>query len=133
MKWSDSLLIGYEQFDCEHKTLFVIINTLQTMVLGDKDAKNLKHNLQMLFNFTNHHFGGEECLMDFINYPMIKDHIAEHSIFVSRLNDVSKSSRLAETNIQIDHLDFFSQWLLDHIPKADMEMVRYVKEIKRNK
>ena len=69
VKWSNSLLIGNEMIDNEHKMLVDLVNNLHTAILEDKADEVINSVLSSLHGYTKDHFSDEEKLMTSINYP----------------------------------------------------------------
>lgn len=125
IEWNDSLNIGIEEIDCQHRRLIEIRNRLAVHCAdGDEGQEHYHQVLSELFEYTRAHFQAEEDFMRSINYPELDVQQAEHNKFVETLLDFSAAAMRGEDG-RISCLDFLTRWLLGHIAGSDMKIGIY--------
>ena len=132
-KWSDSLKIGDELVDGQHKELIRMFNNLLAACASDKKEaeknKEIKELLDFLCLYTVQHFADEEDLQVKCEFPGYEEHRAMHEEFKLKAFDLCKkfegwgySYKLASIlRAQI------GQWLVDHIQQEDKKISEYLK------
>lgn len=124
-------LTGIELIDKEHTRLFELAEetyeVLQDEFSQDK-AMRITHLVSELINYTRTHFSHEEAYQKSINYPYIAEHAAQHRQFEDSLasldldeieNDLEGQNEMVQ-----NLLDFLNNWLINHILKVDMLLVK---------
>lgn len=124
-------LTGIELIDKEHTRLFELAEetyeVLQDEFSQDK-AVRITHLVSELINYTRTHFSHEEAYQKSINYPYIAEHAAQHRQFEDSLasldldeieNDLEGQNEMVQ-----NLLDFLNNWLINHILKVDMLLVK---------
>lgn len=122
---------GIDFIDQEHAKLFELAqethDLLYDSLLLDKSDKIIDL-ISELINYTRTHFSHEEEYQKSINYPYISQHIAQHRQFEDRLSEIdinSLSEDFEEQNETVeDILDFLIDWLINHIQRVDMLLVK---------
>ena len=117
--WNDSLSVGVQQIDQEHKKLIDLINILNESMKNGKSKETLQIVFSELVDYTITHFTNEEMLMQKANYVNFAVHKHEHDQLTQRakvLRDDYKSGKLM---ISIEVRDFLKDWIINHIQKTD--------------
>lgn len=124
IEWNDSLLIGDNVIDTQHKKLFDIINTF---LLAEKKA-DLHHCAMDMYDYIKYHFHHEEKLMREIRYPDYVRHLALHNNLIFALNKVSLA--ISDNTLDKDKIEaFVTLWLRQHIPAEDIKIAQYIKRV----
>lgn len=121
IEWKDSYKIGDAEIDAQHEELFRLVNRF----LAAQDKAALTLCAMQLFKYTREHFAHEEKLMQELNYPEFKMHVAWHNALISRLNKVSEmiaNDTLDKAELQV----FITDWALYHIPREDAKLAAYI-------
>jgi len=129
IEWRDSLAIGVEEIDSQHKELIRRFNSLLTACEAGKGIDELKKLLTFLDDYVVEHFSNEERLQRKYNYPSYASHKMEHDSFVARIKAVQeeiKSEGVAIHNV-IETNNMLLKWLLNHISKVDIELGKFLK------
>lgn len=129
IEWRDSLAIGVEEIDSQHKELIRRFNSLLTACEAGKGIDELKKLLTFLDDYVVEHFTNEEKLQRKYNYPSYASHKMEHDSFVARIKAVQeeiKSEGVAIHNV-IETNNMLLKWLLNHISKVDIELGKFLK------
>ncbi len=123
-------LTGIDFIDQEHARLFELAQETQDLlddsVLLDK-SDQIVELVSELVNYTRSHFAHEEEYQKSIQYPYITQHAAQHRQFESKLSeiDLDALSDFEQQNETVeDILDFLVDWLINHILRVDMKLVK---------
>lgn len=124
-------LTGIEFIDKEHTRLFELAqetyDVLQDEFSQDKTVEIVRL-VSELIDYTRVHFSHEEAYQKSINYPYISEHAAQHRQFEDSLasldldeieNDLEGQNEMVQ-----NLLDFLINWLINHIKKVDMLLVK---------
>ena len=122
---------GVDFIDQEHTRLFELAEEthelLYDSLLVDKSDK-IVELISELINYTRTHFAHEEEYQKSINYPYIEQHIAQHRQFEDRLSEIDLNSMAEDYDTQDETvqeiLDFLVDWLINHILRLDMKLVK---------
>jgi len=126
VEWSDSFLIGVDTFDEHHKHLVNLLNqSYDAFVLGVPTEK-LAAILNELFEYASYHFASEQFWMIEHSYPILEQHIKEHTFFVHRLKELQDDYRQGNTSVPLDIVIFLKDWLIDHILKSDADYANFI-------
>jgi len=122
IEWHDSLLVGFEPIDAEHKTLVRLIGELY----GKLKAGGARAAVEdALFDLADHvaaHFNHENDLMIGSGYPARADHLFEHRILIDQLDTVLDNIDLIQDEALLDALAFVERWFADHVHDADAKL-----------
>jgi hemerythrin len=130
IQWDDSLSVGVDLIDEQHKALIKRIHDVHEAVSTSMAGASIAKTLDFLIDYTEFHFGTEERHMAAHEYPGMDAHLKAHREFKTTLGNLGEDFReegatasLAEA---IDTLLF--KWLLKHIQVVDQELGRFVNE-----
>jgi hemerythrin-like metal-binding protein len=130
IKWDESLSVGVEAIDNDHKELINLFNQLYascsapegTLIATEADT------LARLLDYTKHHFQREETLMRQEDYPDYAFHKELHDdllLITLNFQEQLQSSEIHE--ITDETLEFLRSWIVNHIMAVDMEFANYMK------
>jgi hemerythrin len=129
ISWRDSLSIGIDAIDDQHKELLLRFGRLLDACQAGQGIKELKKLLTFLDDYVRTHFTDEEALQRLHQYPGYEAHHAEHLYFIEQLNALKLEAQ--EEGISTHHVvetnNMLLKWLLNHISKVDMEMGSFLK------
>jgi len=130
IQWEDSLSVGVDLIDEQHKMLIKRIHDVHEAVSTSMAASGIAKTLDFLVDYTDFHFSTEERHMAAHDYPNMPAHLKAHKEFKDTLANLGEDFReegattsLAEA---VDRLLF--RWLLKHIKDIDQELGRFVNE-----
>ncbi|MBT4837034.1 MAG: hemerythrin family protein [Methylococcales bacterium] len=127
VKWDDSMSVGIELVDSDHKYLLSIINQLETSIQFNMDELTIEKILNELIDYTKYHFEREEKLMLLNEYP---DFLAHQHLHNEMIREVSKSidAYKQDKSKTINQIVFYlKNWLIHHIKGSDREYMPYLK------
>jgi len=127
--WSESLRIGIDFVDTDHKRLFEIVNRLHTAMTEAKGREAVKGILKELHDYSESHFKREEAMLDTKNYPGLGDHKKLHANFVSKIDELAQKSMAGNNLVSIELLKFLRTWLVGHIAEDDKLYRAYLDKI----
>jgi hemerythrin len=119
MQWSDSLSVGVQEIDAQHKNLVLYLNDLNFAMSQGKGKEVLKSLLTRLVGYTQVHFATEEKYMQQWNYPGYVYHKGEHTAFVKKVADFQSKFEAGQAALSIEILTFLKDWVGNHIQGTD--------------
>lgn len=129
-EWDDSLSIGVEEIDRQHRELIKRLDALAEAVMSGKGKERIENLIDFMERYAKEHFATEERYMDMYSYPGSEQHRKEHARFwtaVKRLRDMLE--REGESDYMAISVErFLMDWLILHIKSTDMEFGRFLKE-----
>jgi hemerythrin len=124
IKWRESLSIGVEEIDNQHRELLRHFDALLGACEAGRGTGELKKLLDFLDEYVQQHFRAEERLQRLYSYPDYEGHLKEHGSFVDRIRTLQ--DEVARDGVALHHLvetnDLLFKWLVNHISKADMAL-----------
>lgn len=130
MKWDQSLSVGIDLIDEQHKMLIQRINDLATAVDRNQGTQKIIKTLDFLLDYTEYHFSTEEKHMVKNHYPGYNEHKEAHEDLKVTLGNLEgdfleegATQDLAES-INV----FLVNWLIKHIHGIDVKFGAFLKE-----
>jgi hemerythrin-like metal-binding protein len=127
-QWNESLSVGIEKIDMQHKKLISLINDLYQAMTSGKGKEELDKIFKELFDYVKTHFFDEEKLMFVHHYEGYEAHKREHQKFSEQLKKYKEKFDKGDRKIAIEVSDFLKEWLVNHIMKTDQQYAPYLKE-----
>ncbi len=129
IQWRDSLAIGVELIDSQHKELLQRFNALLSACESGKGIDELKRLLVFLDDYIVKHFSDEEQLQRTSGYPGYEAHKKEHDGFIERVMAVKHE--INSEGVAVHHVmetnNMLLKWLLNHISKVDVELGKFLR------
>ena len=119
-EWNDTMSIGIEVIDKDHRLLVDLLNLLDEAVADGQGKETTGSVLNSLSDYTEYHFSREELMLKACNYPDLERHIQAHDALKARVNEVRKDYEQGDS-ADIDRyvLEFLKDWLQAHIIGRD--------------
>jgi hemerythrin-like metal-binding protein len=117
--WNESLSVGYEPIDSQHKMWINYINQLHDAMGQGKGRQILGDVLDGLVWYTQTHFAFEEQVMQQHAYPGYAHQHAEHQAFAVRMLELRSAFMTGENVVTMDVMHSLRNWLADHIQASD--------------
>lgn len=120
-EWTQSISVGDEIIDNQHKRLLAQINKILDAMVSGANSAQAKEAINFFDQYIKEHFSYEEDYMKNINFPGIEEHKKKHYDFIKNYN---KFKEEFNQNISIDKLimemeSYVGDWWIEHIGKED--------------
>ena len=125
--WKDTLSVGVELFDNDHKKLVALANSLHDSISVGAQQGALVPILDELVKYTVFHFGHEEGMMIQYAYPDYEKHKKEHDALVEKVQDYYDQVMEGKTAISLSLIGFLKDWLVNHIMGSDQAYKEFFK------
>ena len=126
IKWDKSLCVGIPEIDEGNKQLIQTFNLIEKHQNDDVTAEPVSLVVEQMRKIASVHFSREEKYMRGIDYPHYDAHKDEHKQFREKTAalciDVMNRKKTAPKDIY----NYLSDWIIDHILRADKEIARFV-------
>jgi hemerythrin len=120
MTWNESMSVGVQVLDEDHKKLIALLNELHEGILGGHSDEALGHVLDELFHYTRTHFLREEQYFQRTDYPGSSLHKKEHAKLMTTAGDLQKRFKTGSTTIlSLETMNFLKGWVSHHILESD--------------
>lgn len=122
--WNESLAIGVEQIDNQHRELFSRFDRLLKACREGQGREELNRLLEFLSDYVQEHFSAEEEFMRSSGYAELADHLGEHEVFCGKLDDLQQiyADQGAGMDLLITTNSTVLDWIIQHIRKTDRRM-----------
>lgn len=128
IQWNDSFKVGHKIVDFDHMTLVNITNELFLRVDHGFCDEEIAQTISLLVDYVERHFEREEGLFLNSDYPNAQKHLAMHHDITKTVKDIATIYKTNPDAINIHEvLDFLKKWLTNHIMKADVGYIKYLK------
>jgi methyl-accepting chemotaxis protein len=119
MRWSNSLSVGIESIDSQHKVLIDLINDLFYEMNSTNGRQAVSSAFSKLNKYTESHFAYEENLFDKHNYAEKDAHKKIHKKLVAQVVDFQTQFDSGKKDVSLELMEFLKDWLLKHIKGTD--------------
>lgn len=124
IEWDDSLLIGNELIDIQHKRLIKLIAAIpEEKSPGDELALN------EAIVYAETHFADEEELLEHAGYPQTSAHINMHEKMTAILEAYRRDYDEGKTDLTA-FKQFMYDWIKDHIMREDKKIGAFLRSSK---
>ncbi len=131
IRWNESLSVGIDEFDNQHKKLVSMINELYDATRQKKGRTIIDTIIDELFEYAKTHFRAEENYFSQIGFPEADSHIMEHKDFVKKVSTFRKELQNGKIGVTADVMIFLSEWLLSHIKESDKQYGLFSGKLKK--
>lgn len=119
--WSQLYLTGNKILDYQHREILDLFNGLyESTYHHDNSFERL---LEKVITYYLYHSVEEQIYMEQSGCECIEEHIAEHRIFIDRLERLKKSMLVESGSQAQETLVDLGKWLLNHILEKDKKIV----------
>jgi hemerythrin len=131
-QWNDSLSIGIEQIDKQHKEWMEYFNNASAAIEAKQSQTQISKTLGFLMDYTETHFSTEEKYMTELSYTGLQEHKARHDELRSALNNLVKDfEEEGATSKLADAIDsFLGNYLVRHIQEIDKKFAAFANKNK---
>jgi hemerythrin len=131
MQWDDSLSIGIDVIDNQHREWIKRLGNVAAAVQAGRGPGRIVETLDFLVDYTRFHFGTEERFMAEHKYPESDAHKAKHEELAAALKDLERDfdDEGASHNLAAAVDTFLSNWLVRHIREVDLRFGEFLRQI----
>lgn len=133
-EWDDSLSVGDEKIDAQHRELIKRIDLLAQHILQKRGKDKLLNTLRFMMDYGDVHFTTEEEHMARVGYPGFQGHRRQHERFkeiTGKMQEEMDSTEDAEylaSSVQ----QFLIDWLILHIKSEDAAFGEFLRNTATN-
>lgn len=129
IQWDQSLSVGIDEIDNQHKELFNRVNALLDACNQGKGKQVVGEIIDFLGDYVITHFGAEERYMQQYNYPDYDAHKAMHDGFIDSFGQLKKKFESEGPGIQLvlQTNRTVVDWLIKHIGNTDKALGAFLK------
>ncbi len=121
IEWTDSLSVGVELFNRQHRKLLDMVNEMYDALTSGKTNDVMEEILERLIDYTVEHFQSEEGYFKKYDYPLNKQHKQEHDSLVKDVLLLKEKFVNGDVTISYETMSFLQDWLQKHILESDMD------------
>jgi hemerythrin-like metal-binding protein len=118
--WSDFYSLGIKEIDEQHKGFLDMLDNAAKN-LASADLNQHKEIIQKLQDYFINHFTFEEDLMKYSGYEKLEEHIGQHKMFISRVNQLKTELDYENPVLSQKIMDFMRKWFVSHIIQTDKQ------------
>lgn len=113
----EKLLLGIEEIDSQHLSLFRLIEALGEAGQSEERWLVAYQTLAALTHWSETHFRLEEALMSIMRYPERSQHQQQHAVFLQRLVQLKEQGLTHD--VAADTACWLNDWLVAHVRVVD--------------
>jgi hemerythrin len=129
--WDESLTLGIDEIDSQHKNLLNKMNNLAEAVLQRKGKDKIGNLLKFMENYADLHFKTEEEYMARNAYSGLAHQRKEHEQFKSVVeklySDLDREGVSEGFAIAVQR--YLMDWFILHIKEKDLEFSNFLKNV----
>lgn len=125
IEWDDSLSIGVDVIDEQHKKLIDLHNHIHDSILGtgEEDSEIVTREVvKEVMDYTAYHFKCEQEYMEKIGYPDLVTHIRLHRMFENEIYQHFRAAIDGHFILPTQIIKLIKQWFYDHITTEDRKI-----------
>ncbi len=128
--WDDSLSVGVDLIDEQHKLLIEKLKDLSDDFKQGHEQNKILRTLGFMIDYTDFHFTAEEKVMAENDYPGLEDQQQQHAEFKATLDSILLDLREdGPTEELVKSINIFLlNWLVTHIKGSDQKLGAYLNE-----
>jgi len=130
IEWNDSLSVGVDLIDEQHKMLIQKLRDLSDAFETGREMNKIMQTLEFMVDYTDFHFSAEEETMVKHDYPGLELQKDQHQQFVTTLDHIVEDfqeegpTKALATSINV----FLHNWLINHIKGVDLKLGQFLNE-----
>ncbi len=128
IEWDDSLSVGVDLIDEQHKMLIEKLKDLSDDFKKGHEQDRILKTLGFMIDYTDFHFTAEEKVMADHEYPGLDIQKQQHAEFKTTLDNILLDLREdGPTNALAESINvFLLNWLIDHIKGMDLKLGKFL-------
>lgn len=120
--WDESLNIGIDTIDEQHRYLVDLINDLFEVVSKKKGTREVARLIKATDAYAKVHFRAEELMMQRYGYTGLHRQEQQHHAFETKIREFYEELHDNPLVAQFDVLSYLRDWLIQHIRVEDMQL-----------
>ncbi len=128
LEWNNSHSVNIKEIDAQHQKLVGLMNSLFEAMRSGNSKETLGVILNEMVNYAVYHFKTEEELMSKYKFPLIEEHVKEHSDFKAKAADLVARYENSTAVISIEVMNFLRDWVNNHIMDTDKKYQAFLNE-----
>ncbi|PLX98101.1 MAG: hemerythrin [Desulfuromonas sp.] len=125
-EWTEDYELKIPKIDDQHKELVKMINELYAALKSEHSSETVNVVLNRLLQYVEIHFETEEAAMRQNHYPDFDGHIYLHDLLREEVLELKKVQLQGGEVATFELLNFLTDWLKNHIAKADRAFGQYL-------
>lgn len=122
VEWDDSLSVGIDAIDEQHRYLIDLINDLFEVVSNKRDSGVVARLIKATITYAKVHFRAEEEMMQHYGYGEMHRHVQQHHAFEAKAFEFYEELHVNPLAVQFDALRYLRDWLIHHIRVEDVKL-----------
>lgn len=119
--WNQSLSVGVEIIDKEHKVLVDTLNDLHDAMMKGQAKDVTGPILRNLLEYTRNHFSHEEAMLAKAGYTGLETHKLQHRELTRKVEGYIDRFERGDITLSLHLMQFLRDWLTRHIQKVDRQ------------
>lgn len=130
LAWSEAYGVGNAMLDSDHRILINLLNQLHDATETGQSRDVVGSVINVLAEYTEHHFRREEGLMAAAGYPGLAAHQAAHHMLEEKVRAIRDRWNGGDRSVLDEEvLAFLKKWLTEHILGADKSYQPWIEGI----
>jgi len=121
MEWDNSLDIGVESMNDEHKQILDLMNKIYDANEAGQSGIHINNLVGRLARVTIDHFRDEEKYMESIGYEGLGTHKIIHQDLLKKYTAFADQIKAHDGQVPPEFLSFLKRWLTAHIRGVDIK------------
>lgn len=117
--WKPEYSVNEATLDSHHQQLFSVLNSVYGTVMNSSEMESVLPKIDILSEYTLHHFSAEEAFMLKIGFTDIDAHIAKHREFTRSVESLRASYHNNNLEAAKSLIIVLGEWLLQHVLRED--------------
>lgn len=117
--WKPEYSVNEATLDRHHQQLFSVLNSVYGTVMNSTEMESVLPKIDILSEYTLHHFSAEEEFMKKIGFTDTDTHIAKHREFTRSVESLRASYHNNDLESAKSLIIVLGEWLLQHVLRED--------------
>ena len=125
LEWDDSMRIGVDEIDQQHRKWIDLHNRMHDSLLGlngEDSSTAAKKVVKSMMDYTIYHFKCEKEYMEKIGYPDLVSHNRLHSLFGDEIYKHFRAVIDGDYILSTEVVKLIKNWLYYHITTEDKKI-----------
>lgn len=132
ISFDKEMYLGIPLIDKQHEEYLKRMNHfLDSYHQDDLNEEAMREEISFIISYAIEHFDAEEALMKHTDFPLSKQHIAQHDFF-KQSTDSFADVKYNEENIR-KLLRLLIDWFIAHIKTQDSKLAKHLKKVQADK